>query len=119
MGELIAAAHKSGSDHRKYSAVIKALYGADELYCSTPALCICNIFKSEICDALAVHPVGIYVLAEDDRGKNAYLAAGIIALNIGCGIFLGIAQLLSHCKSVLKGHLLGYHLGEDKVCCTV
>ena len=59
--------------------------------------------------------LGIHMTAKGQRSQNADFTAGIVAFHIGRRVALCIAQLLGQRQSVIKGHLLPNHLGEDEI----
>ena len=65
-----------------------------------------NISSSYICqvylgDTLCVDAFRINVLAENQRGNNADLTAGIMSFNISCRILFSVAKLLSELESLI------------------
>ena len=53
--------------------------------------------------------------AEGDGGKDAQLAAGVVALHVGGGVLLGVAVGLGSLQGLLEGDPVLDHPGEDVV----
>ena len=66
-------------------------------------------------DALGVNFVRVDAEAEAQVVQDGDLADGVDALDVGGGIFLGIAVVLCNLQGVLEGEVLEDHLGEDEV----
>ena len=74
-----------------------------------------DVAGGDAADALVVHVAGHDLGAERDRGDDRRLGAGVVALDVGRRVALGVAQLLGLGeRGAVLGALLG-HLGEDEV----
>ena len=114
--KLAVALDEGGRNHCAYLAVAVACGSADKLDYAAPGFCVFNVCKGNFCNSLGVDLVGINVIAEAERSKNTNLSAGVLTLNVGAGVTLCVAELLSNFESVLKAHTVVNHLGEDEVC---
>ena len=84
-------------DGRQNLSVFQTLHCTDQFNGTAKGLGELNILQRDVTDALGVNAFRIDVLFKYQRGENADLPAGILAVYIGRGVTLCIAQLLCQC----------------------
>ena len=78
-----------------------------------------HVGQGDAGDALRGHLPGVNMPPESQGGQDADLPAGVVALNVGGGVLLGVAVGLSLPQSVVKAQPRPDHTGEDIVGRTV
>ena len=79
------------------------------------AVGVVDVGVGEAGDALVVHVARHHLLAEGDRGQDGGLGPGVVALHVGRGVTLGVAQVLGLGQGLGVADAVGAHPGEDVV----
>ena len=76
---------------------------------------VVDVGPGDVGDALVGHVAGHHSHAEGDRGDDRGLGGGVVALDVGGGIALGVAQALRFAQGVGVGGAALGHAREDVV----
>ena len=96
-------------------AVLAAYRAAEQLDDAAELVGVCDVLKGDLGDALAGNRIRVELVAVGEVGKDADLAAGIVTLNVGGRVLLGVAVDLRLTQRVLEGDAVVDHLGQDVV----
>ena len=97
------------------NAVIRHFGVSYELYRIAEPCGDSRVLARYFSNALNVNIVRRNYLSVSQSRQNNYLACRIKSLNVGCGIFLGIALCLSIAKRIVKCRALVHHFGKNVV----
>ena len=111
--------HEHRHNNGKDAAVIETSHRSDELDSVTEDIGSGDIGEVDLRDTLCENVLGVDVSAENEGRDNAYLAAGVVTLDICSRVFLRVTELLRECESVRERHIVVVHFCKNEVGRTV